>query len=201
MSGQQGRPVTCQLDLPLTLQVYSGHVVSLWYRPLEVLLGQEGGNAKSRCGRMCWPMQVVHGRSTARRNMGQALIFGLLLAYLGRWRWVALYFAAPATLGYAISGGRLHYFHSLLEACAAEEIHQIFAICNVLGTPGEQVGLSCAVEKLSAAGRHSSITDRICQVFPGVSALPHFSQNFPQWRNTDFAKVRARAGPRRGGGR
>ncbi|CAJ1455234.1 unnamed protein product [Effrenium voratum] len=126
---QNGRPRFALADFGLARtyhvphRVYSGHVVSLWYRPLEVLLGQ----AKYGPGLDIWSIACIFGEMA----VGRPVFFG---------------------------------------TC---EIHQIFAICNVLGTPGEQV-------------------------FPGVSALPHFSQNFPQWRNTDFAKVRARAGPRFG---
>ena len=34
------------------------------------------------------------------------------------------------------------------------------------------------------------------KVWPGVSRLRDFKQTFPRWRNTDFAQVRAHAGPR-----
>jgi len=103
------------------LKVYTHDIVTLWYRPPEILLGQEQYGPSTDI----WSMSCI--------------------------------FAEMATAHALFTGD--------------SEIDTIFKIFRVLGTPDEEV-------------------------WPGVSRLRDFKQTFPRWRNTDFAQVRAHAGPR-----
>ncbi|CAE7361555.1 CDC28 [Symbiodinium natans] len=104
--------------LHVPLKVYTHEVVTLWYRPPEILLGQEQyGTAAD-----IWSMGCV----LAEMATAQALFPG------------------------------------------DSEIHTIFKIFHILGTPTEEV-------------------------WPGVTSLVDFKESFPRWRGTGFAEVRARA--------